>query len=543
MKTETTPVLPGPQELIAGDLETGFYGEVDPDDFISYGALSILVGLSAGFSHNQSQPWLKFSMDGVPAYVMKQPGRNRVSHDVLSGLGLVDGSKLITLEGTQYHLRVMSGLDEYGSLSEWSRLMYPIHEDDPNEQEWEINYTDDDLGLECGSWCQETNPNDSTDRVSRGFSHVENMYMRPSWYSNAGYGWRAILIPVIEHKQSNSTDIEEDKMTFGYSQCSPKEILVEKFNQKVIRTILEGGHSGLHSHPSYVYLIANNRYDLTASLHALVLLRRAIVPGSVLNTPYYRNVCLEGEKMVMQDENIARKYLETIHEETKRLPGILLPSPPQYPYTPPSFPSYRQRDIFNPGYPLGPYAEAITPPQQRPVPDTPMDQEWEYCNSRVGNLPLFELSQKGWEWMSPNQRMEWLWDNKGVGLGDFNLDILDRHGVPTHRRLVSGTVDTTTTSRKYQEAACQYGLYVPGSTDAWVLFQQLLERLVERHIERLGDLDSPSTELDYFTSILLSLEHVCSEEELDGWLYSYSFFLSGLPKKPEWLTALLKQVN
>lgn len=550
MKTETTPVLPGPQELIAGDLTTGFYGEVGPDDFISYGALSILVGLSAGFLHNQSQPWLKFSLDGVPAYVMKQPGRNRVSHDDLSELGLVDGSKLITLEGTQYRLRVMSGLDDYGSLSDWSRLFYPIHEDDPNEQEWEINYTDDDLGLECGSWCQETNPNNSADHVSRGFSHVENSYMRPSWFTHGSYGWRAILIPVIEHKPSNGADIGEDKMTDGNSQHDPKEALVDLFGLEEFRGILTtAGHTGLHSHPSYVYLMTSTEYDVTASLHALVLHRRAITSGGTLDRSYYQNACFVGEQMAMQDESIARKYLEVIHEETKWLSNTPLSSPSQYPYIPPSIPSSHQRGFHSgPGYPLGPYAGTISPPQQRPASDTPMDQEWEYYNCGVGNLPtphfpVFELSQKGWERMALDQRMEWLRDNKGVCLGVFNLDVLDRFGVPTHRRLVSDTVDTTTTSRKYQEAACQYGLYVPGSSDAWVLFQQLLERLVERHIEHLSGLDQPSAELDYFTSILLSIEYVCSEEKLDGWLEHYSKILSGLSEKPEWLTALLKQVN
>lgn len=48
---EYIPPLPGPQTLIAGDLETGFYGEVPPDDFIDYGELSSLVGQSAGTLH------------------------------------------------------------------------------------------------------------------------------------------------------------------------------------------------------------------------------------------------------------------------------------------------------------------------------------------------------------------------------------------------------------------------------------------------------------------------------------------------------------
>lgn len=196
---------PGPQELVAGNLETGFYGEVGPEEFISYGDLSTLVGLSAGTLQNQDQPWLKFSMDDLPCYVAKRTIRHSITHDQLAVVNLVYGDRSVEIGRITYVIRLLTGLDDSGTLTaggEWNRLIYPIHVDDPNQQGWGINYTNRDLNVRTGngngyiSWTQETNPDNTTQRVYRGNSSVEALSTARSAYANAAYGWRPILIPI-----------------------------------------------------------------------------------------------------------------------------------------------------------------------------------------------------------------------------------------------------------------------------------------------------------------------------------------------------------
>lgn len=196
------PPLPGPQTLMAGDLETGFYGEVPPADFISYGDLSTLVGLSRGTLHNDVESlWLKFSMDGNPAYVAKQSIRYSISHSHLNAQDLVFG-RTVEIGDYQYIVRLMTGLVDPDTLTaggEWNRLMYPIHVDDPNQQGWGINYTNADLNVGVGngrrSWTQEMHPDSTTLRGYRGASSVEDLNAAST--SNTFFGWRPILVPDV----------------------------------------------------------------------------------------------------------------------------------------------------------------------------------------------------------------------------------------------------------------------------------------------------------------------------------------------------------
>lgn len=195
---------PGPKTLIAGDLETGFYGEVGPADFISYGELSSLVGLSAGTLHNDaSSLWLKFSMDNHPCYVAKRTVRHSISHDHLAGANLVYGDKSIEIGEFTYVIRLLTGLVNPNTSTaggEWNRLMYPIYVDDPNQQGWGVNYNNSDLILVisdgCRSWVQEARPSDPAFHVFRGYSSVEYMSSIRSTSSDSFTGWRPILIPI-----------------------------------------------------------------------------------------------------------------------------------------------------------------------------------------------------------------------------------------------------------------------------------------------------------------------------------------------------------
>jgi hypothetical protein len=221
------PSPPGPTELIAGDLTTGFYGEVGPEEFITYGALSTLVGLSAGtLQHDAESLWLKFSLDGSPLYVMKKPARHTVSWDQLHAAGLVFGTNTVEVQGLTYQVRLLRGAasdpttDDIGfdiptsHGSEWNRLLYPIHSGvhtntnnptvhtDPTAApfgSW-AQYSDSDLVLRDTdngrlTWCQETAAT-STQRVYRGNPGVTTLFRNTSSTTRSDVGWRAVLVPV-----------------------------------------------------------------------------------------------------------------------------------------------------------------------------------------------------------------------------------------------------------------------------------------------------------------------------------------------------------
>ena len=67
----TTYTGPGPQELISGDTECGFYGEVTEQELDNPGLLiARVIGVSAPYGTNTN--WLKFSYKGKILYISKQ---------------------------------------------------------------------------------------------------------------------------------------------------------------------------------------------------------------------------------------------------------------------------------------------------------------------------------------------------------------------------------------------------------------------------------------------------------------------------------------
>lgn len=195
--------IPGPQSLMAGDLETGFYGEVGPDDFISYGALSTLVGLSAGTLHNHDESlWLKFSMDGSPVYVAKQSIRHTISWNHINAQNLVFG-RTVEIGDYQYTVRLMTGLvnpNTYTAGGEWNRLLYPIASSQ-DSLGWGVNIPDADLGVASGngfaSWTQERDPRNTSRRAHRGNSTVKFLNAVTSSDTSSYTGWRPILVPQL----------------------------------------------------------------------------------------------------------------------------------------------------------------------------------------------------------------------------------------------------------------------------------------------------------------------------------------------------------
>lgn len=220
---EVGNVGPGPQEVIAGDSEYGFFGEVSVSELWNGQELSNLLGITQGTLQHSNEPWLKFVLDGKIIYKSKKPFRHSISWSHLNEKNVVYGDKVIEdAQGNQYKIRLMKGAltdpskntdsDRGAKYSEWNKLMLPIHEQAKNKNwaypsyvepeipsDWNINYTDLDLvtdskgGNGYRQWCQETPETFPTNRVIRGETGVSNA----NWYTASGtgsfYGWSPVL--------------------------------------------------------------------------------------------------------------------------------------------------------------------------------------------------------------------------------------------------------------------------------------------------------------------------------------------------------------
>lgn len=119
---------PGPQELIAGDFERGYFGLVEAYNFIGYEALATAVAApNTGSNYAQALPkWLKFAHKGKILFVAMQPVRMNVTWLSLYNLGLVYGvdgtgtpgitglagvnqKKIVSIEGNNFLVRLLKG--------------------------------------------------------------------------------------------------------------------------------------------------------------------------------------------------------------------------------------------------------------------------------------------------------------------------------------------------------------------------------------------------------------------------------------------------
>lgn len=236
-----TPVGHGPQSLMGGDAQWGFYGEVASADFISGDALATAVGLSAGTSQNSTSDWLKFNANGRIVLIPKLTFRNTVSWENIYQAGAVYGDDtnglypagtarlqdaVVTIDGFDYRVRLLRGASTdpiSGTLngwdiptthgSEWNRLLYPVHSGvhtdaqnptphtDPNAAAYAswASYSDADLGVDNANiggrtLCQELHTYQSPSyRVLRGYSGVTRLDIGLITATTDTYGWRPVL--------------------------------------------------------------------------------------------------------------------------------------------------------------------------------------------------------------------------------------------------------------------------------------------------------------------------------------------------------------
>lgn len=207
---------PGPQKLIAGDHELGFFGEVSPTELFEGNVLASMVGLTAGNSHYPNAGWLKFADRGKILFIAKKPFRYSISWAQLYSAGLVYGVDgpgpnpypagssvnqftVVRKDLDAFVVRLMTG--SRNDESEWNRLMYKVADQVVSGQigfKFKTYDIAEDLGLgsTTGSyqWCQEGS---GSIRVYRGDrNNITNYNTASPSFSNANYGWR----PVLEYR-------------------------------------------------------------------------------------------------------------------------------------------------------------------------------------------------------------------------------------------------------------------------------------------------------------------------------------------------------
>src|SRR5699024_7707720 len=171
---------PGGKSLVAGDLDAGFYGFVQPHEFGKIGEedefsgsnLAKAIGISQGTVQFDKTPWLKFSWNRKILLVPMKAIRHSVSWDTIYKAGAVYGTgntisegeqfmldndpnygsdarvkqdAQVTIDGLEYKVRLMKGAgsdptDSYansdrgssGASNEWNGLILPLHHKAPS---------------------------------------------------------------------------------------------------------------------------------------------------------------------------------------------------------------------------------------------------------------------------------------------------------------------------------------------------------------------------------------------------------------------------
>lgn len=238
---------PGPQELVAGDMNAGYFGEVSASEFYSGNRLAFELGVTEGTLQNSNAGWLKFARHGKVLFVAKQSFMHTVSWDHLYARGIVYGTndngkyprgtptnQYTTVEhgGNRFVVRLLTGAgaDPYpesdplfftedmyqinvGGGSEWNDLMYRVHSATPSNPatdgmtadrhggpqsggNW-ASFSNSELNVGTGNgrltWVQETSDSTSYFRAHRGRFDLAYFGRNTASYAFSRYGWRPAL--------------------------------------------------------------------------------------------------------------------------------------------------------------------------------------------------------------------------------------------------------------------------------------------------------------------------------------------------------------
>lgn len=212
----------GPVELIGGDMQAGYFGEVSSEELFRGDDLALELGVDEGILQNEDAGWLKFARHGQIIYIAKRSFMHSVSWGHLYARGVVYGTDdngryprdtptnqytSVEKEGFEYVVGLMTGAasdpvdtslrgETYSSTlglgagSEWNELIYRVHQDvpvAPNDlandggaqfgENW-AEFTDADLNITGNGrykWCQEAASDATSSRVGRGVDRLSHV--------------------------------------------------------------------------------------------------------------------------------------------------------------------------------------------------------------------------------------------------------------------------------------------------------------------------------------------------------------------------------
>ncbi|HZK41487.1 MAG TPA: hypothetical protein VFD14_00810 [Clostridia bacterium] len=220
---------PGPNKLIAGTIDEGFFGVVPANNFITGDDLASAITLSNGSPQFSDVDWLKLASGGKILFSPMKAIRCNISWDhifnkgAVWGDGTTGGDRTVQVQGFTFKVRLFRGLNNsynpktvpagYDGVhchgSEWNRLILPLHVGaktgswgsygdnvESGLPYWGTDFTDADLQVASGngraSWCQNYAYSSSV-RCSRGSYGVAYSSNGTSSGSSTSLGWRPVL--------------------------------------------------------------------------------------------------------------------------------------------------------------------------------------------------------------------------------------------------------------------------------------------------------------------------------------------------------------
>ncbi len=179
--------------------DTGYFGIVDCNTFISGDDLSKLVNFEKGKLLRYDTLWAVFYYHGKIAITPIKPIRYNVSWDDIDELGLVDcGLNRMNIKANHYSIGLHTGNIETNNT--WDELLSRLHIDSKITPTWD-NMTDIDLNVNwdvcehgTATWCQETSSTHPTLRVGRGSHRLATSGRYDASCAGTADGWRPLLI-------------------------------------------------------------------------------------------------------------------------------------------------------------------------------------------------------------------------------------------------------------------------------------------------------------------------------------------------------------
>lgn len=217
---------PGPQHLLHGDDDLGYYGIVTQEEMVNWYGLLLATGFNEGVDYTDIGfiEWFKFAHKGKILFVSKRPLKRSISWASLYNAGLVYGTnddglfptstptnqlKIVEYDKWAFKIRLLTGASEDPSASvpsasptetsdsEWDQLMYHVCATVPPDQiydNWE-NFTESELGLTgVGGYnlTQNTTLANLNNRIVRGTGLAQLRHLALS-SSITNTGWRPVL--------------------------------------------------------------------------------------------------------------------------------------------------------------------------------------------------------------------------------------------------------------------------------------------------------------------------------------------------------------